>query len=293
MAMPVLGNMHVRDVIRVLEQVGESDRARELAAFDQDERLADLVESGRWGPKPYEITQHQFGYIGPATSPSPWYIQDATKIQPDRSLIGKKIIVTLDKLRVYDYPGSGLHQVLFDFSGDHQNPDGSQGDRVHFTQNYAAQESEGAGVSGFPIFSGLCVPKNGVNFSCSTTNVANNDDQKILSFLNGDVFQKGITFINSINPVLPIVTDFAVGLTTAFAGRNQNVKVSEFNLGLDFSSIVTRAKLCVGSYIAAQAPDGKINWGQWGWWDNMIKQWDQKGYLPYNYIVFSISVQED
>lgn len=286
---PVLADMTAGEAAAILAACGDAARAEALRRVDPGERLADVLASGALEARPYDVSsQHQFGYIGPASSDNPWYIQDAAKVPADPSLAGKKIVVTLDKFRVYDYPGHGVHQILVDFSANQAA--GRDDNRVHFSQMYSVAEGEGAGVSGYPIFANLAVPGSGVNFACTTVNVSNDDDQAILSFLKGDVFQQGLNLINGLSPTLPVVTNFVTGIVNAYASRHQNVKVQEFFLGLDFSDSSTHSKLRVGSYVAAQAPDGAINWGRWGWWDGMIKKWDKTGYLPYNYIVFNVSL---
>ncbi|GMV03721.1 MAG: hypothetical protein AMXMBFR53_00030 [Gemmatimonadota bacterium] len=243
-----------------------------------------------WEKTPvHRYTAHAFGYLPPAPyATSRVDIEDAGNITADKKLRGKRIKVTLDRLRVQDYPGSGQHMILFDFYARHQTDTVDQD--VRFNQVYRVQEGSGAGISGYPVFIGLKVGEEGVAFRCYTVNVENNDDQRILSFLDSDVFKKGLELLNTVNPVVPVVSEFATGITKAFANRNKNVPVQDFFLGLDFSGIGTRAQLRQGSYIAVQTPDLVWDWTPWQYApsNGQIVGRDG-GAMPFNYVVFSVS----
>lgn len=202
-------------------------------------------------PKAYQNTSHVFGYIAPP--PDGGYksklvdINHAGTIAPHAGLKNKRIVITLDRLRVANYPGEGMHQILFDFYAQNQLKDNLE--HLHFNQTFRAQEGNDVAVIGYPIFIGLNVGSQGINFKCFTVNVKNEDDEAILRFLDNDVFQAGLKLVNTIQPAIAPLTGLAVGLTKLIAGRNKNVPVQDFYMGLDFSSVPTRARLAEGSYL--------------------------------------------
>jgi hypothetical protein len=264
----------------LIKKTGKDSRLSKLEGFDTP---------------PYAYTDHAFGYI-PKTgtgSPAMVDITDAGNIAADTSLKGASIRITLDRLRVFDYPGSGIHTVLVDFSAQHQTSSAGQSQDLRFTQNYRVQEGSAAGITGFTIFSGLGIAKEGVSFKCSTVNVSNEDDQKIVKFLEGAVFKKGLELINNLNPVIPIVSGFATGIIDTFVHRHDNAAVQDFFMGLDFSGISTRAQLREGSYIAVQVPDAAAwDWTKWGFRPSngqIVSKQSSGQSVPFNYIVFSIS----
>jgi hypothetical protein len=154
-----------------------------------------------------------------------------------------------------------------------------------------AQNGEGAGVAGYPIFDGLTVPPNGINFSCRITNVANTNDENLLSFLTNDTFTKGLQMISGFNPALPAITDYAQGIAKIFLSRHENVLIHSFDLGLNLTKISTRPKLREGSYIVAQAPANAIKWNLWVWDPGLgrVRWYHDNGILQYNYVIFSVS----
>jgi hypothetical protein len=89
------------------------------------------------------------------------------------------------------------------------------------------------------------------------------------------------------------LSKFATGITEAFAKRNENIPVQNFDMGLDFSSIPTRVKLKEGAYIAVQVCDiASWDWSQWAYNVNngtvVVTATPTKGVLN-NYVVFSVS----
>lgn len=243
--------------------------------------------------KPYLHTYHAIGYV--ATVPGATgnlNIVSAGTIAPDISLRGKNIRITLTKLRVFDYPGGGRHNVLFDFSAQHQASLTTPPETLHFNQTYKVNENDEAGVINRPIFSGLRVGNDGVFFSAFTVNVSNDDDERMLGFLDGDVFKKGLELANSINPLVPIVSGFAQGIGKAMLSKNKDVAVQKFELGLDFDlNSPVGAKLRQGSYIAVQAPQS-WNWTEWQYDVSrgmFVSKQNPTQPVPFNYVVFNVS----
>lgn len=258
--------------------------------------LDDIWIRIRW-PKERRLFLHttvRFGYIPlsePGVKPIP--IRDAGNIEPDHTLKDSRIRITLDRLRVMDYPGSGIHNVLFDFYAQNQMQ-GMPAEDIHFNQVYRVRETEHAAIKGYPVFWGLNVGKNGVAFRCSTVNVKNDNDEAFLRVLESDVFKSGLQLATTLQPAIKPLSEIAQGMALALGNRNKNVKVQEFSLGLDFSHDVTGARLAEGSYVTIQIPEEEAE--QWRWDDWHFDR--QKGevvhkttghLIPYNYVVFAVS----
>jgi hypothetical protein len=243
--------------------------------------------------KPWQHTAHTFGHIAPAAGGNgPLPIRHAGQIDADAKLQNACITVTLDRVRVAAYPGGGMHRVLCDFYAQNQLPGGTED--LHFNATYRIREGEEAGVLGFPIFVGLNVGTQGVAFRCFTVNVRNDQDQALLEFLESDVFRAGLKVGTAVQPALGPLAAMAVGLTKALAGRNQNVPVQDFYLGLDFSSVPTRARLAEGSYLAVQIPGAQEavwNWTDWAYYPatgQVLSRAAPQRPIPYNYMVFGV-----
>jgi len=74
-------------------------------------------------------------------------IRHAGNIKADHSLRGARVKVTLDRLRVADYPGGGTHRVLFDFYA--QNQVSSNVEHVHFNVTCRVHQGEHAAIVGY------------------------------------------------------------------------------------------------------------------------------------------------
>jgi hypothetical protein len=239
----------------------------------------------------WRYTTHAFGFIpaGESTGTQAVPIQHAGQITPDVSLKGAPVKVTLDRLRVAEYPGRGAHLVLFDFYAQSKNRED-----IRFNQTYRIGQGQTAAIIGFPIFIGLEVGDEGVQFRCYTVNVKNESDAKLLDFMQGDVFKNGLKLVNQINPVIPVVTGFAKGITEAILSRNNNIPVQQFFMGLDFSNIQSRAKLAQGSYVVVQVPSDDWDWSKWEYHPDtgrITTKTPPIHDIPYNYVIFSVSKQ--
>ena len=87
----------------------------------------------------------------------------------------------------------------------------------------------------------------------------------------------------------------ASGLARGMAGRNKNVAVQDFYMGLDFSNVSTRARLAEGSYVAVQVPESEQATWDWALWKynptngSVVSATDPQQTLRYNYVVFGVS----
>ncbi len=290
--MPVIGKMTSSEAAKKLQEIAEVDSGGKVKRGGGEKR---------WGwsdkPEPWQYTSHTFGFIPVSNLNSSKLVEikHAGNMEPDQSLKNSRIKITLDRLRVFDYPGSGIHYILFDFYA--QNQVHGQTEHLHFNQTYRVQGGEQAGIIGYPIFVGINVGSEGVAFRCYTVNVKNEDDERFLEFLEGDTFKNGLKLIETVNPLVPIISSVAIGLTKMIASRNKNIPVQDFYMGLDFTKTPTRASLTQGSYIAVQVPQAE----EWSWsnWvfnptnGQIVSKDNPTETIPYNYLVFSVSNVND
>jgi hypothetical protein len=288
---PVAGELPPRQLAAKLRRMGDSDTADEILMNikKKDGKVA-LFD---WGPVPaWKHTSHQFGFIPlmQLGSSNPITIQHAGIIQPDQSLMNKQIIIRLDRLRVFQYPGGGQHKILFTFKARNEIPNAPE--PVSFSQVYDITEGESAGIAGQPVFIGLTIGQFGVGFEISTVNVRNNSDQILMDVLDSQPFHDGLNLLSTVQPVIKPFTDITLGIAKMFATRNDNIKVQQVFLGLDFSLGAMGVRLSEGEYLVAQVPaDGMIKWDEWQYnpLNNTVESKSTQSSLPYNYFVFRVS----
>jgi hypothetical protein len=293
---PVIGAMPARAAAAKLSEIGEDEDA-DAVLESLDAAPAALGVAGAWSllkPKPWQYTAHAFGYLAPASPGGDLLpVQHAGNMDADASLQGAPLKVTLDQLRVADYPGGGEHQVLFDFYAQNQTDSGVE--PLHFTATFRALEGQRVAVIGYPIFVGLKAGGEGVSLKCFTVNVKNRDDEAFLGFLESDVFKQGLKLVETAQPAVALFSQTALGMTKAIAQRNRNVPVQDFYMGLDFSAIATRARLREGSYLAVQIPESSLvvwDWSQWAYNPpngQVVNKADPTMLIPYNYLVIGVS----
>jgi hypothetical protein len=302
--LPVIGRLPPEAAAAKLREVGDSEAADALESPSGAEKggatYRGLERLWPFQDKPWQHTAHAFGYLAPiqpGSGPQPIQYAGNPTPAPKASLKDARIKITLDGLRVAAYPGGGTHRVLFDFYAQNQVPGNVE--HLHFNATYRIREGERAAILGYPIFVGLNVGGEGVAFKCFTVNVQNDQDERFLGFLESDVFRGGLKLATTLQPAIGPLSEIAAGLTRAIAARNRNVPVQDFYLGLDFSTIATRARLAEGSYIAVQIPE-KLqtvwDWSEWVYNPNngqIVNQADAAQLIPYNYIVFSVSRYEE
>jgi len=295
---PVLGALDVRSAASYLAQVGEGEIATQLeeAQAEQSRQSRQGSRSGiRWpfSNKPWQYTSHAFGYIRSGALDREAPIVSAGTISADDSLRNAAIDITLDRLRVADYPGGSTHHVLLDFYAQNRADDRSE--HLHYNMFLRALEGQEAAVIGYPIFVRLNVGGSGVGLRCLTVNVKNESDEKFLSFLGSDVFRTGLHLATAVQPALVPFSEMVLALTKAIAQRNRNVPVQEFFLGLDFSEVPTRARLAEGSYVIVQVPDGLVRVWDWDEWiydgrsGHIVSRQDSRDLIPFNYVVIGVS----
>ena len=295
--LPVISGLPPDQAAAKLREVGEDELAGTLEASGQagPATYGVLSRLGIGGDRAWLHTAHAVGYLAPVAGPGSGLlpVRHAADIAADDGLAGARVKVTLDGVRVADYPGRGMHRILFDFAARNQTEQGAE--QLHFNAVCRVAEGEHAAVLGRPVFSGLRVGGEGIFLQLATVNVANEDDEKLLGFLDGDAFRGGLQLLTTAQPALAPFCAVAVGLTEAIAARHRNVAVQAVDLGLDFSRAAPRPRLAEGSYIMVQIPETIQALWRWQDWaydpaSGRIVNTAEPGLLiPYNYLVLSIT----
>lgn len=294
--LPVLGKLSPTEAAGKLREVGEDAAAEALEMPPRAmTRSFGVRELWPFKDKPWQHTAHAFGYLAPAPpGDTPLTIRHAGNIAADESLRNARLKITLDRLRVADYPGGGTHRILFDFYAQNQVAGGNV-EHLHFNATYRVRAGERAGIAGYPIFVGLNVGTEGVALKCFTVNVRNEHDEAFLAALDSDVFKAGLKLATTLQPAIAPLSGMAVALTRSIAKRNRNVPVQDFHLGLDFTNIAMGARLAEGSYLAVQIPEKLQSVWDWDDWvyhptkGQVVGKDDPTQLIPYNYVVFGVS----
>jgi hypothetical protein len=202
-------------------------------------------------------------------------IISATNMDADTSLQNQQISIRLDWLYAYEYPpsllerlglGDNMHTILFSFEARNQVVLRSKhvDEHVAFNQIYRAKSRQSVATTGHPVFIGINVGKNGINFHCKTMNVSNSDDQKLVDAISSPAMKLGLNLLTTAQPALAPFVGLAIGLFKSLANKNE--VVHEFTLGLDFQVGATGARIAEGTYVIAQVsnPD-EWNWHDWSY----------------------------
>lgn len=278
-------------IVSKLQQMNDPDFSGEAEVKEKGvEDILNIFNSVQ--NQPWSHATHQFGYIAPRQpgSTEPQAIEYPGAITADTTLKNSRINICLDRLRIYKYPGGGIHNVLVTFAARNQVAESQES--VSFSQTYRVPEGQSAGIAGYPVFIGLNAGSQGVAFECSTVNVKNEADQAMLSALESSPFQTGLQLLTTAQPAIAPFTTLTLGLVKALAQRNENVPVQKFYLGLDFEDAAMGIRLAEGNYIAVQVPDDTtINWNRWIYKPDLgtIVHKADGSPLEYNYLVFRVS----
>lgn len=258
---------------------------------------SDILEFFGWlQNQPWRYTTHQFGYIAPGGGNEPQSIQYPGAIAPDLSLKNSRINIRLDRLRIFDYPGKGMHNILINFTAFNQVKNAEK-ELVSFSQTYRVQEGQSAAIAGYPIFIGLNVGSQGVALECATVNVKNDQDEALLAALESQPFKQGLNLLTTAQPAIAPFTKMTTGVVELLAKRHRNVPVQKFSLGLDFEDAAMGIRLAEGNYIVAQVPSQtSIEWEKWHYDPKIgaiVHKADGSELLRFNYLVFRVSRYQD
>lgn len=285
---PMVGECAPEEIEAVMAAIGDADEVPEA-----DRGMAEAMFDYFGGPKPWLATGHTFGYVGRGPACGPVAVQSASNVEPDGSLAGSRVRVTLDAVCANAYPGRGPRTVLVHMIA--QSGMGNGAATAEFSRRFTVGERDNAAVSGLPVFDGLRVDAAGILLTCAVVNVGNQDDEELLRLLDGDAFKAGLDLAAVAGPALAIVTTFAAGITKAVLRSRRNVIVQRFDLGLDLGSIASRMKLAEGSYIALQLPHEQQAGWDWSRWNydpataGIVARDATRRTLDGNYLVFSVS----
>jgi hypothetical protein len=292
---PVLGSLPPEQAAEKLRQIGDGQDAEAVARAAGQVAKSAFAPSAWWpfADRPWQHVGHAFGFVGGAPADgSPRGLIDAGLNPPKADLKGARVKVTLDGLWAAGYPGGGEHKVLFDFYAQSQAPGTIE--HLHFNTALRVRNGELVGVRGQPLFVGLQVGDEGLNFKCFTVNVANTDDEQFLEFLGSDAFRGGLKLMSVLQPATALFSETALALTKQIAGRHRNVPVQDFYLGLDFSRQPARAALAEGTYVAIQVPATPQQPWKWEDWlflpgGQVVQKADRVTMPPYNYLLFTVT----
>ncbi|VWD48411.1 hypothetical protein BLA18628_05856 [Burkholderia aenigmatica] len=260
---------------------------------DSAEYFRDDYAAGHNLPVPlvarsWQHTGLAIGFIEPGSTRSA-DIVNALAITPDIDLIESRIKITFDKFFVHQYPGLGTHNILCEFAGKNQLP--SEAEEMRFALNTSARDGNSTGIASQPIFMGVTVGADGISFEGRTVNVCSSADDEILKALDSPAFKAGLALVTSVQPALKPFTGLATSVVHSAASRARNKQVHSFNVGLDFSSTSTSAKMRLGSYLIVQTDGTNWSWSDFIWDCNSasLRHKHNSSHVLANYMVFGVS----
>ena len=280
------------EAIALYNDLDLPQQANHILANNTDQNLDTLAWPWNREIEPWEHTSYAYGFCSDADAGNTnLTISDARNINADDSLKNSKVTVSLDYLRVYNYPGKGIHKVLLKFNA--KNQFATLDEDVNFNQTFNIQEGQRAPISGYPVFIGLNTGPEVVQFNVDIINVLNENDEKFLNVLNSGIVTNGLKMIGAVNPAVPVITEYAKGITEMIASRNKNRPITAPKMGLYFGNSAGRMKLSKGMYIAVQtSKPNEFDWSKWVYNRNFGTIQSSDGThseLPFNYFAFSIS----
>ena len=175
----LLGARSPDQIANYLTDIGDLDAAREFTLAAAGGQSLALPS------KPYTQTGVVIGFIptaGARLSP----VIGMSQLKADAALIGTSIKITLDKFYVAEYPGLGKHSILCEFSGKNQVV--GEAEQLSFALQLEAGDKSSAGITGAPIFMGLCVAPDGISFKGKTVNVKSSLDDAIVQAIDAPAF---------------------------------------------------------------------------------------------------------
>lgn len=284
-----LGFKSPTTVINYLREIGDDDAADTLAPPGGTGQGFSL----EWGKEVWGRTGALIGYIPDSSNDRLSPIENAFTVRPDQTLRGSRVKITLDSFWVQRFPGRGTHKILCEFTGKNQI-EGKQ-EELKFAVNTEANDNSNAAITGAPIFLGVTVGNNGIEFEGITINVASKTDDDLLAALNSGPFQDGLGLLTTAQPALKPFVGLTTSVVNAVLKRSKNRQIYKFKLGLDFSTNQTAVALRYGSFVVVQGSEPDWDWEKLGW-NAHSQQIIDKGTdtpITYNYLVFRVSDYHD
>lgn len=280
---PLIGDLTPAQVADHLELIGDADAAGRIRHAGASGQVFGRV----FGRETYLATGVLVGFVehgSEATSA----IVGGHQVTPEEDLRDTPLKITLEQFFVQRYPGLGRHRVLVDFSG--QNQAAADSEEIKFALTLEAADGSAAGVHGKPIFTGVRVGTDGLNFRGQTTNVRSTDDDLVLDALGSDAFRQGLSLLTTAQPVLKPFVGLATGALKAIYRRSRNCPVFRFDLGLDFSERTQATRLRCGSYVIVQHDEHTWDWANFRFdrGTRTVLRGDGQGPLALNYLVIGV-----
>jgi len=298
---PVLGALPVVQIAAALAEMGDEETAECLAQALSGSTQTFSAERSGWPflhIPPWKHTTHRFGYLAPPLGTDGVYsISPVETIEADASLKQARLRITLNRLHIASYPGRGTHRVLIHFLAHNQMA--GKVEPVHFNVTFRVREGESAAISGSPLFVGLKLGSEGLVLKCRTVNVQNEQDEVFLGFLESQTFKAGMKLLTTAQPAIGLFSEMALALTKDVAKRHRNQQVQDFELGLDFGTMLMSGRLAEGAYLVIQMPESPLevwNWRDWVYSPasgQVVKRANPTQILPYNYLMLGISRYQD
>lgn len=280
-----LGSLDSSEIAAYLTEIGDHDGAEHVL------RRRVGGQGIFTSSTPYLYSGISLGYIEPnSTKADDVPISGVGSVAADKELIGRRIKITLDKFHIHSYPGTGTHRILCEFSG--KNQVATESEELHFALKASARDDESASVSGHPVFMGVTVGSDGIAFEGRSINVSSDYDDVILDALDSSAFKSGLSLITTLQPALKPFTGLSSAVVKSALARKKNKQVHSFNLGLDFGSNATSARLRIGSYVVVQSDGGSWDWSDYVWNKNSLSLMSKKdgaSRICFNYMVFGVS----
>lgn len=176
-------------------------------------------------------------------------------IEAQSDLIGRQVRISMSRLYIHRYPGSGVHNIVFKFRLGTTLGDLSP----EFLIAKSASDEESLGAQNITLFDGYTVSPGGLTIDCKTVNVSNQEDQALMSMLNDPAFSKGLEFLSTAQPAMGPLVALTTGLFKFLLRRNENRIVQDFLFGLSFTSDKLALKMAEGSYVIIQIPKDHID----------------------------------
>lgn len=255
-----LGNLPIEVIAEFLRELGDDPTADALkGSGGTGQGMRALV-----GFRPYLATGQALGYVPAQVRDDLVPMVDAAEIEADRTIVGTRLKVTLDHFYAAGYPGFGTHRILCDFEG--KNQIASEDEPLRFGTTLEVRDGQNAGISGVPIFMGMTVGENGIQFEGRTIYVRNALDDHIMSIFESEAYKRGLSLLDRVQPALTPLAAATGNIIKFITTRKHNRQVFSFAMGLDFDGSATSNRLGYGSYVVVQDSSAeRIDWSKLRW----------------------------
>jgi hypothetical protein len=285
----LLGNKSSRAVIEYLREIGDDEAADALAPPGGTGQMLGFS----WGNEVWGYTGMLIGFIPAEGTGQRTPIDNAYTIAADPTLKGSRTKITLERFWVERYPGRGTHKILCEFTGKNQ----AQGEQeeLKLAVKTEANDKSSAGIGGTPIFLGVTVGNNGIQFEGTMINVSSKKDTELLAALSSGPFREGLGLLTTAQPALKPFVGLTTSVVNAVLKRSENKEVYRFKLGLDFETSQTSVALRHGSFVVVQGDDHQWDWSTLAWNVDAQQIVDRETGEPINlnYLVFRVAPFHD